>query len=57
MLPCKKYGGYMRQLAVSRFGAVASLLRFAIITALLAFATLPCLAQEQPIPAELSFLN
>jgi outer membrane protein OmpA-like peptidoglycan-associated protein len=47
----------MRQLAVSLFGVVASRLRFAVITALLAFTTLPCLAQEQPIPAELSFLN
>src|ERR1039457_4820694 len=47
----------MRQLAASLFGAVASPLRFAVITALLAFTTLPLLAQEQPIPAELSFLN
>ena len=47
----------MRQPAVSLFGAVASPLRFAVITALLAFTTLPFLAQEQPIPAELSFLN
>lgn len=47
----------MRQLAVSLCGAVASPLRFAVITALLAFTTLPSLAQEQPIPAELSFLN
>ena len=57
MLPCKNYEVYMRQLAVSLFGAVASPLRFAVITALLAFTTLPLLAQEQPIPAELSFLN
>ena len=57
MLPCKNYEVYMRQLAVSLFGAVASPLRFAVITALLAFTTLPFLAQEQPIPAELSFLN
>jgi hypothetical protein len=48
---------YVRQLAVSLFGAVASPLRFAAITALLAFMTLPLLAQEQPIPAELNFLN
>ncbi len=47
----------MRQLAVSLFGAAASCLRFAVITALLAFTTLPLMAQEQPIPAELSFLN
>ena len=47
----------MRQLAVSLFGAVVSPLRFAVITALLAFTTLPSLAQEQPIPAELGFLN
>jgi OOP family OmpA-OmpF porin len=47
----------MHQLAVSRFGAVASPWRFAVITALLAFTTLPSLAQEQPIPTELSFLN
>src|ERR1035441_9305621 len=47
----------MRQLALSIFRAVASRLRFTGITALLAFMTLPLLAQEQPIPAELSFLN
>ena len=47
----------MRQLAVSLFGTAASCLRFALITALLAFTTLPLMAQEQPIPAELSFLN
>ena len=57
MLPCKNYEVYMRQLAVSLFRAVAFPLRFAVITALLAFTTLPLLAQEQPIPAELSFLN
>src|ERR1039457_6974206 len=57
VLPCKNYEVHMRQLAVSLFGAVASPLRFAVITALLAFTTLPLLAQEQPIPAELSFLN
>jgi outer membrane protein OmpA-like peptidoglycan-associated protein len=47
----------MRQLAVSLFGAVASRLRFAVITALFAFTALPLMAQEQPIPAELAFLN
>jgi outer membrane protein OmpA-like peptidoglycan-associated protein len=47
----------MRQRAVSLFGAVASPWRFAVIAALLAFTTLPFLAQEQPIPAELGFLN
>jgi hypothetical protein len=46
----------MRQLADSLFGVVASRSRFAV-TALLAFTTLPLLAQEQPIPAELGFLN
>ena len=57
MLPFKSYEVYMRQRAVSLFGAVASPLRFAVIAALLAFTPLPFLAQEQPIPAELSFLN
>ena len=47
----------MRQPAVSLSGAGASRLRFAVITALLAFTALPLLAQEQPLPAELSFLN
>ena len=47
----------MRHPALSLSGPVASRLRFAVITALLAFMTLPLLAQEQPIPAELSFLN
>jgi uncharacterized protein (DUF697 family) len=47
----------MRQRAVSLFGAVASPWRFAVIAALLAFTPLPFLAQEQPIPAELGFLN
>jgi hypothetical protein len=32
-------------------------LRSAVITALLAFTNRPLLAQEKPIPAELSFLN
>jgi hypothetical protein len=57
MLPCKSYEVYMRQRAVSLFGAVGSPLRFAVITGLLAFTTLPSRAQDQPIPAELSFLN
>jgi len=57
VLPFKSYEVYMRQRAVSLFGAVASPLRFAVIAALLAFTPLPFLAQEQPIPAELSFLN
>ena len=47
----------MRQPALLLSGAAASRLRFAIIAALLAFTALPFLAQEQPIPAELSFLN
>jgi outer membrane protein OmpA-like peptidoglycan-associated protein len=47
----------MRQFALPLFPAVASRLRFAVITALLAFTTLPFMAQEQPIPAEVSFLN
>jgi outer membrane protein OmpA-like peptidoglycan-associated protein len=47
----------MHQLALPLFSAAASRLRFAVITALLAFTSLPLLAQEQPIPAELSFLN
>jgi len=47
----------MRHLALSLFGAAVSCLRFAVITAMLAFITLPLMAQEQPIPAELSFLN
>jgi hypothetical protein len=32
-------------------------LRLAAIIALLVFTALPSLAQEQPIPAEISFLN
>jgi len=47
----------MRQPARSSAGAAASRLRFAIIIALLVFTALPFMAQEQPIPAELSFLN
>jgi len=47
----------MRQFALPLFPAAASRSRFAVITALLVFTTLPFLAQEQPIPAELSFLN
>jgi len=48
---------FMRQPVVSFAGAATSCLRFAILTALLAFTALPLLAQEQPIPAELQFLN
>jgi len=47
----------MRHLALSLFERAASRLRFAVFTALLAFTTIPLLAQEQPIPAELAFLN
>src|SRR5271157_1335996 len=47
----------MRQLALSLFGTAASSFCFVALTALLAFMTPPVLAQEQPIPAELSFLN
>ena len=47
----------MRHFALSLFGAAVSCLRFAVIAAMLAFITLPLMAQEQPIPAELSFLN
>ena len=47
----------MRPLAPSPFRAASSCVRFAVMSALLAFMTLPLLAQEQPIPAELSFLN
>ena len=47
----------MRHLALSLFGAAASRLRFAVIAASLAFTALPLMAQEQPIPAELAFLN
>ena len=47
----------MRYLALSLFGAAPSRLRFAVMTVSLALMTLPLLAQEQPIPAELSFLN
>ena len=47
----------MHQRAVSLFGAVVSPVRLAVTTAMLAFTTLPLLAQEQPIPAELSFLS
>ena len=57
MLPCEGSEVHMRQPAVSLSGAGASRLRFAVITALLAFTALPLLAQEQPLPAELSFLN
>jgi len=47
----------MRQFALPLFPAAASPLRFAVITTLLVFTALPFMAQEQPIPAELSFLN
>jgi len=47
----------MRQPAVSPTGAAASCLRFVVIIALLAFTALSLVAQEQPIPVELSFLN
>jgi OmpA-OmpF porin, OOP family len=47
----------MRKFDVSLRGAIALLLRFAVITALLVSTALPLIAQEQPIPAELSFLN
>jgi outer membrane protein OmpA-like peptidoglycan-associated protein len=47
----------MHKLALPLLPAGTSRLRFAIITALLVFTALPFLAQEQPIPAELSFLN
>src|ERR1700693_1290549 len=47
----------MRELAVSLFGVVGAALGSAVITVSIAFTTLPLLAQEQPIPAELSFLN
>ena len=57
MLPCKNTEVYMCHLALSLIVAASSRLRFAVIAALLAFMTLPLLAQEQPIPAELSFLN
>jgi outer membrane protein OmpA-like peptidoglycan-associated protein len=57
VLRCKNTEVYMRHLALSIVGAAAPRLRFPVITALLALMTLPLLAQEQPIPAELSFLN
>ena len=47
----------MRQPAFSFVGAATSHLRFAVMTVLLAFTTLPLIAQDQPIPAELAFLN
>ena len=48
----------MRQLVLSLFGAAASRLRLAVIPALLlVFPALQLTAQEQPIPAELAFLN
>src|ERR1700721_1968389 len=57
MLLCEDSEVHMRQPVLSLAAAVASWLRFAVITASIAFMTLPLLAQEQPIPAELSFLN
>ena len=47
----------MRNLIYSLIGTNASRLRFAVIAALLAITALPLIAQEQPIPAELNFLN
>ena len=47
----------MRHLALPLIWAAASRLRFAVVAPLLAFTTLPLMAQEQPIPAELTFLN
>lgn len=57
MLPFKNSEVYMRQLALLLLVAVTYDLRFAVVTALFAFTAFPLLAQEQPIPAELSFLN
>lgn len=57
MLPFEGSEVYMRQSALLLSGATASRLRFAIVAALLVFTALPFMAQEQPIPAELSFLN
>jgi OOP family OmpA-OmpF porin len=47
----------MGQPADFLFQTNASPLRFAVVFALLAFTTYPVQAQQQPIPAELSFLN
>ena len=47
----------MRQPAFLFVGAATSHMRFAVMTVLLAFTTLPLIAQDQPIPAELAFLN
>jgi len=57
MVLCEGSEVNMRQPALSLAWAAASHPRFAVITALLAFTTLPLMAQEKPIPAELSFLN
>jgi len=57
MLPCGGSEVNMRKSAFSLAGAAASHGRYAIVAALLAFMTLPLLAQEQPIPVELRFLN
>ena len=53
----KHFEVYMRQPVLSLSGAARSRVLFAVIAASLAFTTLPLMAQEQPIPAELSFLN
>ena len=47
----------MRSVARSLFGMSAARLRCVVIAALLAFITLPLMAQEPPLPAELAFLN
>ncbi len=57
MVPFKSYEVSMRQRVVSLFATVVSPLGFAVTAALLAFTPVPSLAQEQPIPAELGFLN
>ena len=57
MLPCESSEVYMHEPRFSLAGAALSHLCFALIAALLAFTALPLLAQEQPIPPELAFLN
>ena len=47
----------MRQPAFLFVGAATSHMRFAVMTVLLAFTTLPLIAQDQPIPAELPSLQ
>jgi OOP family OmpA-OmpF porin len=58
---CGKLQSYevcMRRAAGLLFGVTAFALRLAVVTAaLLSITALPSLAQEQPIPAELAFLN